>query len=173
MLNQIDVSRYYEGSPPMATPLNKYLAHLYRIRRSAWGLALLLNHTSIGFSEAYNLEHSALCTDYSKAGMEASWTLMVRRKNSHSSGFYALSIVLNNFAYLGAREWFKSFEKPKAHVISAAMTLAAQRAEVLTVGGKVKGAPGCILNATYDTEMKREELRKAATLMDWTRDNGR
>ncbi len=153
----------------MATPLNKYLAHLYRIRRSAWAMALILNHTSLSFSEAYNLEYSNLCTDYSKSGMEASWTLLVTRKNSHSMGTYTTSILLNNFAYIGIKEWFKSFEKPKAHVVSEAMKLASRRADVEIMNGKVKGAPGCTLNAT---ETKQEDLHLAATL-NWSKDNGR
>ncbi len=170
----------YSSIPAMSTDLNKFLFALYSIRRSAWGLALVINNTDISFSEGYHLERSNLCTVYTDKNKTVYEVIFERRMPGNNK--VVTTRELNTYAKTGFDQWCRSFVKPTAHVIWEAMDLAGKMTNVKTVAGKVAGSPGCVLTKPMEQPVPASDLNCSFQYMPgwkkvennvWVPDNGR
>jgi hypothetical protein len=134
-------------------PTVKFLNELYSMRRSIWGLALLINNTDLILSEAYKLNISNLVLDYSETG-KGTASLVIQRKNKIDQ-YNSVLVPINDQAQKGFTSWTMGRKKPRASIIQKCFKLAAQRAGVEVQGGKVQSKSTIKSKNTFTSSLDR------------------
>jgi integrase len=99
--------------------IDNFIQALYSIRRSAWGLALLMAHTGLRFSEAYAVQAGSL------KDISGKLCVVVMGKGSKER-----AVPLNHYAETGAVCWVSRIKKPSVWQVRRAFKRAEKESGV-------------------------------------------